>query len=98
MVLGVPTTCDGKPLTAYAKKCPQLKVTRADSNRTINVTKLRREQLQLIIDKAQKFPMHIQNLYTVFFSGDFAATSSGTEYTESAWDGPYTVVGKVSKS
>lgn len=98
MVLGVPSTCDGKPLTAYAKKCPQLKVSKADSSRTIIVATLRREHMRLIVDQAQKHPIHIQNLYIVFFSGDFATASEGNEYTEPTWGGPYTFVGKISKS
>lgn len=52
MVLDVPSTSDGKALTAYAKMCPQLEVSKADTNRNISVAKLRREQTQFIIDKA----------------------------------------------
>lgn len=92
MVLGNTTnTCDNKPLHKYAAKVPIFKM----NSGVVNESKLRRDQLFLVIDKAIKYPELIQRRFELFYFSDFPLPSGATQLDSITWEGPYKTLGKI---
>lgn len=77
----------------YAEECPQFKLRKTTG--VINASKLRRDQLMMIIDKALKYPEMVQTLFELFFSSDFPIPTGPSHLDSVTWDGPYKSVGKI---
>jgi hypothetical protein len=86
------SSCDNQPLSALAKKIPQIK---RSGDLGIDTRKaIERDAMVRIVDKLSKYPAYILPMHGVMMSQDFCSESSASQQE---WTGNYKCVGKLPK-
>ena len=77
-------TCNGKPLSPYAKKMPKTlvdskKKKSQNANSSVNYDRLNRDAFVAIVDKLFKKQKYIMPIHTILYGPDYPVSSSEDE-------------------